>query len=234
METTDAPQIIEHIHESVTFTPYETRWGKFTDIYTGSCALPPSVHLFKLKCMNTNFFYLSFHVISYLFLFIFISWLKSFTNNHHQTTHQTVPCSAKLAVLGIYPKGTGVIKICELQKGKLNTIAEKESKVGFKCGTFGASSLDNRAIATGDFDGNVQVWDLERMDLPSFSVKGHDQIINCIDGCGGLSIGNGAPELVTGSRDGCVRVWDPRVQEAVVSLEPEEGADGARDCWTVA
>ena len=234
METTDAPQIIEHIHESVTFTPYETRWGKFTDIYTGSCALPPSVHLFKLKCMNTNFLYLSFHVISYLFLFIFISWLKSFTNNHHQTTHHTVPCSAKLAVLGIYPKGTGVIKICELQKGKLNTIAEKESKVGFKCGTFGASSLDNRAIATGDFDGNVQVWDLERMDLPSFSVKGHDQIINCIDGCGGLSIGNGAPELVTGSRDGCVRVWDPRVQEAVVSLEPEEGADGARDCWTVA
>ena len=26
METTDAPQIIEHVHESVTFTPYETRW----------------------------------------------------------------------------------------------------------------------------------------------------------------------------------------------------------------
>jgi WD40 repeat protein len=170
METTDAPQIIEHIHESVTFTPYETRW---------------------------------------------------------------VPCSAKLAILGIYPKGTGVIKICELQKGKLKTVVEKENKVGFKCGTFGASSLDNRAIATGDFDGNVQVWDLERMDVPTFSVKGHDKIINCIDGCGGLSIGNGAPELATGSRDGVVRVWDPRVQEPVVSLEPEEGSDGARDCWTV-
>ena len=138
-----------------------------------------------------------------------------------------------MCVLGIYPKGTGVLKICELQKGKLATVAEKESKVGFKCGTFGHSSLDNRSIATGDFNGNVQIWDLERLDVPTFSAKGHDQIINCIDGCGGLSIGSGAPELVTGSRDGCVRVWDPRVQEPVVSLEPGEGSDGARDCWTV-
>ena len=178
---------------------------------------------------------MSYHTFFFIYFFFSPgSNLLQTTTTKPLTTHHTVPCSAKLAVLGIYPKGTGVIKICELQKGKLNTIAEKESKVGFKCGTFGASSLDNRAIATGDFDGNVQVWDLERMDLPSFSVKGHDQIINCIDGCGGLSIGNGAPELVTGSRDGCVRVWDPRVQEAVVSLEPEEGADGARDCWTVA
>ena len=26
METTDAPQVIEHQHQSLTFTPYETRW----------------------------------------------------------------------------------------------------------------------------------------------------------------------------------------------------------------
>ena len=57
--------------------------------------------------------------------------------------------------------------------------------------------------------------------------------INGIDGVGGLGVGGGAPELVTGSRDGCVRVWDPRVQEAVVSLEPVEGQP-TRDCWTVA
>ena len=31
---------------------------------------------------------------------------------------------------------------------------------------------------------------------------------------------------------GCVRLWDPRVQEPQVSLEPESGK--ARDCWTVA
>ena len=48
-----------------------------------------------------------------------------------------------------------------------------------------------------------------------------------------LQVGYGAPELVTGGRDGCVRVWDPRVGEPVVSLEPDEG-QAVRDCWTVA
>ena len=44
--------------------------------------------------------------------------------------------------------------------------------------------------------------DLERIEAPAYSVKAHDQIVNDIDGCGGLGIGGGAPELVTGSRDG--------------------------------
>ena len=35
-----------------------------------------------------------------------------------------------------------------------------------------------------------------------YSVKGHKEIINTIDGVGGLGIGEGAPEIVTGSRDG--------------------------------
>lgn len=35
-----------------------------------------------------------------------------------------------------------------------------------------------------------------------YSVKGHKEIINSIDGVGGLGIGEGAPEIVTGSRDG--------------------------------
>lgn len=36
-----------------------------------------------------------------------------------------------------------------------------------------------------------------------------------------------------GGRDGCVRLWDPRVNEPVLALEPGEGQP-ARDCWTVA
>ena len=35
-----------------------------------------------------------------------------------------------------------------------------------------------------------------------YTVKAHDEIINSIDGVGGLNIGEGAPEIVTGSRDG--------------------------------
>ena len=44
--------------------------------------------------------------------------------------------------------------------------------------------------------------DLERIEAPVYSVKAHEQIVNAMDGCGGLGIGGGAPELVTGSRDG--------------------------------
>lgn len=35
-----------------------------------------------------------------------------------------------------------------------------------------------------------------------YSVKAHDAIVNVMDGCGGVNIGYGAPEIVTASRDG--------------------------------
>lgn len=43
---------------------------------------------------------------------------------------------------------------------------------------------------------------LEAADVPVYSVKAHKEIVNSIDGVGGLGIGEGAPEIVTGSRDG--------------------------------
>ena len=170
MDTTDAPQIIEHIHQGVDFTPYEVRW---------------------------------------------------------------VPCSARMVGLGIAPRGHGVMKIYELSKGDLKEVKHIQHVNGFKCATFGASSIENRQLATGDYKGQLNLWDMEHLNSgPVFNVQAHEKIVNCIDGCGGLDIGNGAPELVTGSRDGTVRVWDPRVQQPVVSLEPDE-KEGARDCWTV-
>lgn len=39
-------------------------------------------------------------------------------------------------------------------------------------------------------------------EVPVYSVKAHKEIVNSIDGVGGLGIGDGAPEIVTGSRDG--------------------------------
>jgi len=44
--------------------------------------------------------------------------------------------------------------------------------------------------------------DLDHTELPVYSVQAHDQIINCIDGAGGIGINCGAPEIATGSRDG--------------------------------
>ena len=44
--------------------------------------------------------------------------------------------------------------------------------------------------------------DVAAPDLPVYAVQAHKEIINCIDGVGGMGIGEGAPEIVTGSRDG--------------------------------
>jgi WD40 repeat protein len=128
-----------------------------------------------------------------------------------------VPMSAKFAVVGCYPKGTGCIQVHELDGSTLKKVADKELNDGVKCCTFGASSYEKRHLATGDYAGHLSVWDLDRLDTPVFQVKGHSSIINAIDGIGGLNVGSGAPEIVTGSRDGCVKVWDVRQKEPVVS-----------------
>ncbi|ETV88771.1 hypothetical protein H257_00273 [Aphanomyces astaci] len=170
MDTTDAPQVIEHITKSVNYTPYDARW---------------------------------------------------------------IPCSARFVSMGIHPRATGAINVFALQQGELKVVHELEKQHGVKCGTFGASSLDARHLAVGDYAGIMSIYDFEKPEIPVYSAQAHKSIINCIDGCGGLNIGYGAPELATGGRDGCVRVWDTRVANPVVSLEPDQG-EAVRDCWTVA
>uniref|UniRef100_I3IY44 Dynein axonemal assembly factor 10 n=5 Tax=Pseudocrenilabrinae TaxID=318546 RepID=I3IY44_ORENI len=145
-----------------------------------------------------------------------------------------IPCSAKFVCLGNFPSGTGVIQIYEVHQGEAQLIKEVEKPKAIKCGTFGATSLQQRHIATGDFDGNLNIWNLETPDVPVYAVKAHKEIVNSIDGVGGLGIGDGAPEIVTGSRDGTVKVWDPRQKDSpVANMEPMEG-ETKRDCWTVA
>ncbi|XP_053236441.1 dynein axonemal assembly factor 10 [Podarcis raffonei] len=145
-----------------------------------------------------------------------------------------VPSSARLVCLGSFPRGSGVVQLYELQGGRLQLLREIEKSKPVKCGTFGASSLQQRYLATGDFGGNLNIWNLEVPEIPVYSVKGHKEIINSIDGVGGLGIGEGAPEIVTGSRDGTVKVWDPRQKDTpVANMEPAQG-ESKRDCWTVA
>lgn len=170
MDTTDAPQIIEHIQKSINFTPYDTKW---------------------------------------------------------------IPMSAQFVCLGIHPNAKGALQILQLNKGALEIVTDSQQANGIKCGTFGSSPIEERHLATGDHVGKLCIYDLERISSPIYSQQAHKSIINAIDGIGGLEVGYGAPEIVTGGRDGCVRLWDPRVNEPVLALEPGEGQP-ARDCWAVA
>uniref|UniRef100_A0A673LA56 WD repeat-containing protein 92-like n=1 Tax=Sinocyclocheilus rhinocerous TaxID=307959 RepID=A0A673LA56_9TELE len=107
-----------------------------------------------------------------------------------------IPCSAKFVCMGNFARGTGVVQIYEVQHGELQLVKEIEKAKPIKCGTFGATSLQQRHLATGDFDGSLNVWNLEVPESPVYSVKAHKEIINSIDGVGGLGIGDGAPEIV--------------------------------------
>ena len=67
----------------------------------------------------------------------------------------------------------------------IELLAESEKRHAIKSGSFGASSLAERHLATADFGGALQTWDLERMSQPLFKAQAHAGIINCMDATGG-------------------------------------------------
>ena len=188
------------------------------------------------------------------------------TLNNTPTDVRWIPMSPRFVTTGTHPKGTGAVQVWEMVQGEgARLCGEVTRPEGIKCCTFGASFLEDRHLAAGDFKGSLSILDLSRGKGGgggggsaaggggagsgggsgssggggvSGSVvwrveKAHASIVNCVDGCGGLGVGGGAPELVTGGRDGAVRLWDPRLAEPVISLEPAEG-ETARECWAVA
>jgi len=111
-------------------------------------------------------------------------------------------------------------------------LSEIEKPQGIKCATFGASGFNKSDIAVGDFAGNLMIIDLEKQ-ATVFTAKAHSSMINAIDAIGGTEVGCGAAEIVTGGRDGCIRVWDPRQPTAVLALEPADKDAIIPDCWAV-
>ncbi|KAJ9444096.1 WD repeat-containing protein 92-like protein, partial [Diplonema papillatum] len=141
-----------------------------------------------------------------------------------------VPLSNRVVACGNYAKNTGCLIVYQLNKGELEKVVEVEKNTPFKCMTFNHAPAETRTLATGNFQGELHVWDLERTDAAIYHTKQHTTIINGIDG----ACFAGPPEIVTGSRDGSVKVWDIRQKDRpVASLQPAS-VDKARDCWTVA
>ncbi|BES97425.1 WD domain, G-beta repeat [Nesidiocoris tenuis] len=145
-----------------------------------------------------------------------------------------VPSAAKFVILGCTAKAEGIIHLYELTSNDSVLLKEVKREHAYKCGTFGASMLCDRHLATGNFGGQLQIWDLERMKEPVYEVDAHGTIINAIDGFGGQVLGCGPPEIVTGSRDGLVKLWDPRQKEDPVAVMEPVDVREKRDCWTVA
>lgn len=106
-----------------------------------------------------------------------------------------------------------------------------KKEFGIKQGTFKSSPISTRDVSIVDYKGKLVIYDIE-YSKAKFEVQAHASMANCIDGIGGKGAEYGAPELVTGGSDGCVRVWDPRQEAPVVSLEPADSEAIKPDCWT--
>ncbi|KAG2214265.1 hypothetical protein INT47_000821 [Mucor saturninus] len=137
-----------------------------------------------------------------------------------------IPCSSRLCVVGANSHGAGTIAVYGLVDKHLELKQEVETSSAVRCGVVTGQA---RNFATGDFDGQLQIWDVQRFDIPLVSFKAHDSIINTIDS---LNRVDQPQELVTGSRDGCVKVWDIRQPEkAVLTVKSK---DNSKDIWAVA
>lgn len=146
MDTTNAPQILEHASASLQFTPFDCKW---------------------------------------------------------------IPSSARFVILGQSPKAKGVFQVYQIERGKIVKVQDWEKEYGIKSATFKASPVSIRDMACVDYKGKLLIYDIE-YGKEKYNVQAHSTMANVIDGIGGKGAEYGAPELVTGGADGCVRVWDPR------------------------
>lgn len=73
---------------------------------------------------------------------------------------------------------------------------------------------------------HIHKRDPQKLDVPLTSIKGHESIVNCMS-----SLNQTISEIATGSRDGCVKVWDTRQPEkAVLTIR----SNSKKDIWAVA
>ena len=143
-----------------------------------------------------------------------------------------LPYSTKLVSIGESFDSKGILQIYNLYQGKLSIEGEYIQNYPSKCSTFGISSFSSRDLALGDFDGNLSVIDLERGEFNYEIKKAHKGIIQSIDGLG-VKNNQGPPEIITGGKDGLVKLWDLRSDKPCILLEPKDIKKNFPECWTV-
>jgi hypothetical protein len=102
-----------------------------------------------------------------------------------QTAAVGVLCWLTLADCRVLNIRRFVLQVYQLDGTDLASVSSIESGSGFKCSTFGASSVSDPQLAVGNFDGRLQIWDLEQPKAPVWDAQAHASIVNGIDGCGG-------------------------------------------------
>ena len=75
MDTTDAPQIIEHIHKSVNYTPYDVKWVPCSARFVSMGILPNAKGVIQVNIC---------HCLDKAFICIqYLRWLYTFCMNRY-------------------------------------------------------------------------------------------------------------------------------------------------------
>jgi len=98
----------------------------------------------------------------------------------------------------------GHLEVYQLAESEIKSLHTFVYGKGFKSGTFGACPIGESKIAIAEMSGELVIYDIEAQKI-CYKVKAHEKMVNFVDGIGGQDIGYGAPEILTGGRDGCVR-----------------------------
>ncbi len=68
-------------------------------------------------------------------------------------------------VLGSLLDGRGALRVMSLGSSSLSVLGKAAPTArALKCCTFAAAAMETRLLATGDFEGNLAQWDLERVE----------------------------------------------------------------------
>ena len=143
-----------------------------------------------------------------------------------------LPSSTKLLIIGKTFSSKGVIQIYHLIKGKLEIESEFIKENTFKCCSSGGSCFASRDLAIGDCEGNLLIFDLEKGDSIYEVKKAHKSIIYAIDAIG-YNANCGTTEVMTGGKDGLVKIWDTRADKPAIICNHKEIGNNSPECWSV-
>lgn len=112
---------------------------------------------------------------------------------HRLALCRWLPGTAKFLALGCYARGTGTLQLYELDGAALELAAETEQPASLKCacvlgGGGETGSAHQQLIALGNFDGQLQLVDAERLGSssePLWRVQTHAGVVNGLDAFNG-------------------------------------------------
>jgi len=138
-----------------------------------------------------------------------------------------IPSSARIVAVGASASGDGILKVYSMNGRTLSETGSASFDRPLRCGTFDACDLSERIYCLGDFGGFLSLVDADTLQTVH-ATRAHTDLINSISG-GGV----GSTEILTGGRDGEMKLWDRRTMDSpAVRMFPEAG-ESRRDCWTV-